>query len=512
VLSHGRRVSLLLPVTAAMLMASLFAACRSAAAPSALDRLHPCTSDEGPTDAYCGALTVYEDRQAAAGRTIDLHIVLLPGLSADAAPDPLFFLAGGPGQGAAQLVPYIRDAFRQIQVHRDIVFVDQRGTGESNPLECDPDDESLAAMNAPVEAVLRRLRTCLAGYDADPALYTTPVAIDDLDDVRAFLGYERINLYGGSYGTRAALVYLRRHEAHVRAAVLDGVAPTDMRLPMFFARDAQRALDRLLADCEADAACGAKYPDLAARTRALFEHLEAAPVPARLVHPRTGVAEDVRVDARFLAGAVHGALYSALTSSMVPELLVRAESGDFQGMLALALLNESGAEQMALGMQMSVICAEDAPRIRPQEAERASAGTVFADHLFAGQMEACAFWPTGDVPEGYYDPVVSDVPVLLLSGDVDPVTPPSWADAVASHLSHARHVIAPATGHGVVGTGCGQRMIRDFIAAGTVEGLDASCVAGMSRPAFFLSPAGPDPMAAPAASRAADDAAHQGAR
>jgi pimeloyl-ACP methyl ester carboxylesterase len=468
-------------------------ACSAGPSISAIDRLAPCSSQDGPTDAYCGTLTVFEDRQTRRGRTIDLKIVVLPALGNDARPDPLFFLAGGPGQGAARMARQVREVFRRAQATRDIVLVDQRGTGDSNGLECRSDDDSLASINESDLAGLERLKTCLAGYDADPRLYTTPVAMDDLDDVRAFLGYETINIYGGSYGTRAGLVYLRQHGQRVRSIVLDGVAPTDMRLPLYFARDAQRALDRLIADCAADAACAAKYPRLAERVRGLFARLEATPPLVRLTHPRTGVAEDVRVEAALVAHLVTGALYSPLISSMVPELLMRAEANDFQGMLAMAMANDGASENLSAGMQLSVICAEDAPRISAADMDRASAGSVFARHLLSARMKACEFWPKGTVPAGYYEPVQSQVPALVLSGDLDPVTPPSWGEAVTAHLPNARHFTAPATGHGVIATGCGQRLVTAFIERGSAEGLDTSCLASMRRPPFFLGPAGPDP-------------------
>jgi pimeloyl-ACP methyl ester carboxylesterase len=264
-----------------------------------------------------------------------------------------------------------------------------------------------------------------------------------------------------------------------------------MRLPLSFARDAQRALDRLLADCAADAACAARYPRLAERVRQLFARLESAPPTLRLVHPRTGVAETVRVDATLVANLVFGALYSPLTSSLVPELLSRAEQDDFQGLLALAMAGDSEAGGMSLGMQLSVVCAEDAPRIQPGDLERESAGSLFAGRLLSAQLEACAFWPRGEVAADFYAPVVSDVPALVLSGDVDPVTPPSWGELVTAQLANATHLTAPYTGHGVVSTGCGQRIVRRFIEAGSAAGLDTSCLNGLKRPPFFLSPAGP---------------------
>lgn len=483
-----------LPAWLAIVIVTL-AACARAPHPSAIDRLHPCADGEGVTDAYCGSLTVFENRQARAGRTIDLRIVLLPADASDARPDPIFFLAGGPGQGAAKMARLVRELFRRLEDTRDIVLVDQRGTGQSHPLECASDDDSLQAINEPDETAFARLRACLAGYDADPRLYTTPVAMDDLDDVRAYLGYETINLYGGSYGTRAALAYLRQHEARVRAVVLDGVAPTDMKLPLFFGRDAQRALDRLLADCEADEACRARYPDLASRLTALLARLDRSPSRVRLVHPRTGIAEGVTVDPRFVASVLAGALYSPLVSSLLPEIVARAAAGDFQGMLALALVGESAEENMSVGMQLSVLCAEDYPRITPEEAQRQSAGTLFARYLLASRMKACEFWPKGDVAPSYYEPVSSSVPALVLSGDLDPVTPPSWGQSVAEHLQRSRHLVAPGTGHGVIGTGCGARLVREFIELGSADGLDTSCLSALRRPPFFLTPAGPDPAA-----------------
>ena len=477
-----------------LLIASL--ACSSSQQPTAIDRLHPCANDEGPTDAYCGTLQVFENRATRAGRTLDLKIVLLPALSNQPQPDPVFFLAGGPGQGAAQLARSVREVFRRVQAERDIVLVDQRGTGKSHPLNCKADEpDSLQSLNEGHEIGVERLRKCLheLEQDADLRQYVTTIAMDDLDDVRAHLGYDRINLYGGSYGTRAALVYLRRHGDQVRSIVLDGVAPTDMRLPLYFARDAQRSFDKLLADCEAEASCRAKYPDLAARARALFARLEAAPVPARLVHPRTGIAEDVRVTAELLANVIVGALYVPLASSLIPELLVRAESNDFQGLLALAMMGEGVAQNMSYGMHLSVVCAEDYPRITPADIERETAGTLFEAYLIDARMKACEIWPKGEVAPSYYEAVKSDVPVLVLSGDLDPVTPPTWGENVLPHLSNARHVVVPGTGHGALSTGCGARLVRQFLERGSAQDLDLGCTQAMRRPPFFVTPAGPDP-------------------
>jgi pimeloyl-ACP methyl ester carboxylesterase len=479
-----------------VLTLAFVAACAPNDTPTALDRLHPCATEEGPTDAYCGTFKVFENRQTQQGRTLDLKIVLLPALGNEPEPDPLFFLAGGPGQGAAEMARPLRELFRRVQADRDIVLVDQRGTGKSHPLDCKTEDESLAALNEPIESAMARLRKCMDGLDADLRLYTTTIAMDDLNDVREYLGYDRINIYGGSYGTRAALVYLRQHEPTVRSVILDGVAPPDMRLPLFFARDAQRSLDKLLADCESDDVCRAKYPQLAARLRTLVAELDASPAQVRLTHPRTGMPEDVTVDGEFVVNVLFAALYAPLTSSLLPELIARAERRDFQGLLALATANDGAAGNMAMGMQLSVVCAEDYPRITPDQIERASSETVFSKHLLTARLRACEFWPKGEVAAAFYEPVKSAVPTLVLSGDLDPVTPPPWGESVLPHLAHARHIVVPATGHGAITTGCGMRIATQFIQTASVENLDTSCLQALKRPPFFLTPAGPDPAGA----------------
>ena len=448
-----------------------------------------------PVDAYCGTLKVYENRDTQQGRQIDLNIVVLPALSSDPKPDPFFFLAGGPGQGAAQMAKPLRELFRQIIVDRDMVLVDQRGTGKSSPLNClDEQDDSLKSFAEPEEVAFDKLKTCMSGYDADLRLYTTTIAMDDLDDVRAYLGYDTINVYGGSYGTRAALVYLRQHGDRVRTVVLDGVAPTNMRLPLFAPRDVQRAFDRLIADCEADPVCNTTYPNLGTRARAVMARLEKDPPLVSITHPRTGERGEIRMTARMVAGILTMTLYQPLAASLVPALIERAEHDDFQNMLALATMNDTGAPpNMSIGMQLSVLCAEDAPQITPQDAARQAEGTLFGLHVMKLQRDACAFWPRGAVDASFYEPVQSSVPVLIMSGDIDPVTPPVWGEQVARTLPNSTHVVLPGTGHTAGGTGCGRRLIKAFVDAGTADNLDTSCVKNLTRPPYFISPAGPSP-------------------
>ena len=469
------------------------ASCTTQPATSAIDRLHECAIEEGPSGAYCGTLAVPEDRATGEGRQIALKIVVAPALRRDAAPDPLFILEGGPGAGAATLAGSRLGMFRRFRTDRDLVFVDQRGTGESNRLGCDPTAEELDEVATDDERSMARIRACLAALDADPRLYTTPVAMDDLDDVRRFLGYDRINLWGGSYGTRAALVYLRQHETQVRSVVLDGVAPQDMRLPLHTARDAQRALDRLLADCAADAACAAAFPTLGADTQALFARLAAGATIVTGVHPRTGRSIELPLTRRDAALVVFRALYVPEVASLLPRVLSEASAGNYQGLLALAFMSapEGDKRDMAIGMHLSVVCAEDIPRITPADRVDADAGGFLGAAMFDAQYAACSFWPKGQLPDSYYAPIASEKPVLILSGADDPVTPPTWGDHVAPHLPNSKHIVVPGAGHITLTRGCVPSIVERFLRQASVDGLDATCTDALTRPPFFVTPTGP---------------------
>jgi pimeloyl-ACP methyl ester carboxylesterase len=281
----------------------------------------------------------------------------------------------------------------------------------------------------------------------------------------------------------------------VRTAVLDGVAPTNMRLPLLVPRDAQRAFDALVADCEADAGCRERYPRLGERTGALLARLEKDPPLVPVVHPRTGERGEIRMTARAVANVIFITLYQPLVASLVPALIERAEQNDFQGMLALTAPLDTADPNMSLGMQLSVICAEDFPRITPDDAAKAGEGSLFWPHVMYIQRRGCEFWPRATVDASFWEPVRSDIPTLILSGAIDPVTPPVWGEEIAKTLPNSLHVVMPGTGHTAGRTGCGRRLIKAFIDAGTTAGLDTSCVDKVTRPPYFLTPAGPDPSA-----------------
>lgn len=475
----------------AICLAGLVLAACQRSKPGALDRLHPCGIAEGPPDAFCGKHRVFEDRTSQAGRQIDLKIVVAPALRRDPRPDPLFVFEGGPGGGAATLAPYRVPLFRRFQTDRDIVLIDQRGTGGSNSLDCERserEDDDLSNIEAyPTD----RVRTCLEQLKADPRLYTTPVAVDDVDEVRRHLGYGAINIWGGSYGTRTALVYLKRHEESVRSVVLDGVAPPDMRLPLYMARDGQRALDRLIDDCSKDSACAKEFPGLKQSVDSLWARLEARP-RIQIAHPRTGRLISLSVSPRLVASIVFQSLYSPEIAALLPRLLTDAAGGNLQGLFALAFSQDLPKGGVSEGMFLSVVCAEDMPRIGTDEIAREARGRFFGTTMFDTRMKPCEFWPRGAIGDDYYQPVTSRKPVLIFSGADDPVTPPSWGDHVAQYLPNSRHVIVPGAGHITLTRGCVPQIMATFFARANLDGLDTSCVAVLRRPPFFTSYAGPE--------------------
>lgn len=444
--------------------------------------LADCRLPRLPVAAQCGTLEVPENRAQPGGRRIGLFVAVLPANTLSPEPDPLVILAGGPGQAASHLGPF---AARLVEIRRtrDIVLVDQRGTGRSAPLACaafKPDDDLAQALDADP---LPRARACvaeLAAKGVDAAQYTTTNWIGDLEAVRAALGYDRVNLWGGSYGTRVAQEYLRRHPERIRSVVLDGVAPPRMTISLDVWPTRERALERVLAACAASAPCAKAHPDpaaaLAAVERALGQGREL-----ELTDPRTGTAERARLTfPAFLAG-LQPLVYSPELAALLPEILARAGEGDFGPLFAATALAVGDlAEQMNAALHYSVTCAEDAPRVSLAARELATQ-RLRSRELVRSVLAVCDVWPRGTAPADFSAPVASDKPVLLLSGGGDPVTPPEYADEVAKTLTNSRHVAAPGFGHIVSPYACTPRLIAAFVDRAGFDRLPAACVEFLSR-------------------------------
>ena len=442
--------------------------------------------------AKCGTFEVYEDRAARKGRKINLNIVVLPATSDKREPDPLFYFAGGPGSSATEDAPGIAQLFAKIHEHRDLVFIDQRGTGSSNPLNCElynaNDLQSYLGYFFPLDDV-RKCRTQLESKAA-LKLYTTTIAMDDIDDARAALGYERINLFGGSYGTRAALTYLKRHPQHVRTVSLHGVSPTNQFMPGDFPQQTERALQGVLSECVADQECNHAFPNVKAEAQAVLAQLIKGPIEVEVRKPNSSEHVKVKLSRDLAAEAIRYMLYSPVPASRVPLMIHTAAQGDFAHLAYAALeFRENLVASGSNGMYLSVTCAEDLPWIKPGEGERMAANTFLGDYRLVQQREACALWPRATIERDYSQPVRSDIPVLLVTGEWDPVTPPSNAEATAKTLKNSLNLVVPHGAHGLgglEGLDCIDRIMIEFVERGTAKGIDTSCVQNIRRKGFAL--------------------------
>jgi len=445
-----------------LFLATLLYASLAAAAP-----LEPCHLPYLAERVECGTLEVPEDRANPAGRRITLHFARIKATARPAAPDPLLVLAGGPGQAAMEYGPLLASAFREARKRRDILLVDQRGTGKSGPLRCPmPEGEIASGDTAAAQA---SLRACLAKLDADPRHFHTEAAVADFEDLRRALGYRQFSLWGGSYGTRTALVYARRHPASVRSMVLDSVAPPNARI-LLSSRHAQAALERLLADCAADRGCAKAFPNLARELDTVLA------LPALGPHQAAAVPQLLR-----------GAMYSGQHASVLPFAIHAAANGRPQPLLGLydALAGWS-LESMTFGQTLSVLCAEEAPFLDAAAMRRDAAGSRFGEAYAQGWRDWCAVWPAARVDVELTRAVASDVPTLLLAGGLDPVTPPENAHLAARTLRHSRVLVAAGAGHTFSGAGCAPRLIAAFLEHANPAAVDGACLAAIRRPPFVL--------------------------
>jgi len=460
----------------------------SPAAPALAKFLNPCRPPGLQRKVLCGKLFVKENRGLGGGRRIPLNIVILPATGPSREPDPVFYLVGGPGQAATESAQRAAAEQEQINAFRDVVLVDQRGTGGSNPLRCRfyPVGDLRQYLGPPPSP--EQVRKCRVELEkrADLAAYTTPEAVADLEQVRRALGYPRINLDGGSYGTRVALVYMRTHPEAIRTAVLRGLSPTNYRLPLPFARAGQAALERLFEACESDPACHSAYPDPRADLSEVLERLRREPVSVEVENPVTGRREGARISHDLFVSRLHLLLFSTGLSSQVPNLLHRAASGDFEPFAQLAVLfGKAITDQLYFGMQLSVACSEDFPFISSSDVARETSGTFLGATRVSQLGAFCGSWVRARLPKGYADPVHASTPTLLISGGLDAVTPKRFADEVAAGLPNSRSILVPFGGHINAGP-CLDSIAAQFIAQDSAEGLDLSCVEEIRRLPFSV--------------------------
>ena len=440
----------------------------------------------------CGSYEVFENRVTRTGKRIQLKIVVFPATGQDKLPDPFWYMPGGPGSSATEDAPYIASEFKKLRERRDFVFVDQRGTGGSNALNCElfnaSDPQSYFGDYFPLSDV----RKCRAQLEAaaDLKLYTTTIAMDDMDDVRAALGFDRVNLIGGSYGTRAVQVYVKAHGEHVRTIILHGVSPTNQAMPRDFPQHTERALNGVVDECLVDEKCRAAFPDLRTEEKQVLETLLKNPVPVDLRSQEGSAPVSVKLSRDLAAEAVRYMLYQPGAASRIPLLIHQAAVGNYVRLAEAALFYRRNLVATGSnGMYLSVTCAEDLPAIKTGEGEKNGVNTFLGDYRLRQQRAACELWVRGEVAKDYFEPVRAKVPALIVTGQWDPVTPPIYGETAAKYLPNSLHVVVPHGGHGfggLSGLECLTNLMVEFVNAGSTKNLDTSCVQNIKRDGFVL--------------------------
>jgi len=466
------------------------------AAPSL--ELEDCRITAGPAyasfPARCGVFLRPENPAEPDGKMLELRVAVIAALSLEPEPDPLVPIAGGPGQASTLFYAATRQAFEKIRRTRDIVLLDQRGTGDSAPMDCAVDD-SIVEGQMLREQILEGTRACLESLPHDPRYFTTSVAVTDLEALRVALGYERFNLYGISYGTRVAQHFARRYPESTRSVILDGVLPPQMALGPAIATEAQNALDRTFARCAESEACQQRFPNLAAAFVELRLRLAFEPETVTVAHPVSGHTETMVFTEEELAGAIRLLSYHPTTVALIPFLIDEAVHGRFAPIASQYLtIRDTLADALSMGMHNAVVCTEDVPffageAISEQDLEQTYIGPLMVETL----RTLCSVWPQGVIDDGFKTPLVTDLPVLLLSGEADPITPPGFAELAALELSNALLLTGKQQGHGQAARGCMPDVIADFVEQAGSENLDTACLEQLFAMPFFLGISGPAP-------------------
>ena len=418
---------------------------------------------------------------------ISLRVVVLPATTTDRAADPLFYLEGGPGGAASDEATWVAQHFASLNQHRDIVLIDQRGTGGSNPATCPTAALSGTPDEAQIAAVIQQ---CLGSLKdkADPRYYTTPIAVDDFDQVRAALGYDKINLYGISYGVSSALAYIQRHESHVRAAVLDSGSLLDTHLYELIPRSAQQALTSLIARCQASATCAYAFPHLQAEFAAVTTRLAKSPLASTVTDPTTGDA--LRLDLpTFMGMLIDTYLRSGQGAASFPKDIHAAANGDWNGILKVfaSNVNDSGAIPL---MSITVRCSDEWSSLDTSRIAAVAPGSPFTPYemgFASGMNMICKHWPHA---VGAGGAVTTSAPIVFLNGVGDPVDPP--ANVASAHVTMPNSLVVPVPGIGhwqlnLDSTVCLKDATNSFLAQGKPSTAGAwSCAQSLPFPSFFV--------------------------
>ncbi|MCR4534015.1 alpha/beta hydrolase [Shewanella xiamenensis] len=451
----------------------------------------------------CGFVTVPENPNKPDGKQIQVHYVVLPAVKNVNHEEALLAIAGGPGQSAIDNAAGFDSMLNKVRQQRDILLIDQRGTGRSNPLNCNSGPQSPLAIDEDNVDTLVEAQKCRDQFpDTDVTQYGSLNAVQDFEAVRAKLGYKKLHLYGISYGTRMAQLYMRLYPEHLATVTIDGIVPMQQSV-LEIGSAIERGFDLLFKDCQETAACHAEFPELKAEFDQVVAKLSQGPVMEQVHDPVTGEKTLLTMTRSKFYGAIRMALYQTNVRALVPHAIHQAAKGNYQPLLGLFALTTDNAG-MAMGMHASVVCGEDMHRITPAMREQAKNSYV-GKTMLESLETSCSVWKVPAVDASFSEPIKSDIPTLLLSGEIDPATPPSWGELAMEKLTNAKHFVAPYATHGVAYQSCANNLIAELVRTGSVKDLDGECLKKDVRRSFYLNASSVEPLATEDATHSSKD-------
>ena len=476
---------------AAVIISVLFASSSYASdadQPQPLDtvdaKTHSCHLDGLSEQLQCGKISVPENPQKPDGKQIDIHFAILPAIKDTHPSEALLAIAGGPGQSAIEHAAGFDRLLNKVRQQRDILLIDQRGTGLSNILNCeDAEATSMLSFNDEDVDIIADTEKCLTQTDADITQYGSQTALTDFEAVRTYLGYQKLHLYGVSYGTRMAQLYMRHYPEALSTVTLDGVVPMQQSV-VAIGSAIERGFELLMRDCASNQACHTQYPDLLADFKTVDQRLTTKPTEQSVRDPLTNEPSTLLLTRGKFNGAIRMGLYTPAIRALLPHAIHQAAKEDYQPILGIYALSADGIG-LAMGMHASVVCGEDIHRISDQMRKDAKESYI-SSTMMEGLEKTCEIWKVPAVADSFSEPISSDLPTLLLSGELDPATPPNWGALAAKNLTNAKHLISPFATHGVAAQTCANDLIADLVDSASVKKIDASCLEKDIRRSFYL--------------------------
>ena len=448
--------------------------------------LENCHLGEIRSQVKCGKLEVPENYQKPDGDKITINFAVLPAIDNSEYKAPLMFLAGGPGQAAVELATGLNQVFRDVRKTRDIILVDQRGTGESHPLSCDLEEEGSVYSTLTKDFKEQDVIDCISQFKGDLTQFNSENAIRDFDSIRVALDHKKLNIYGGSYGTRAALVYMRMFPESLESVVLDSVGPIEVPIGLF-GQSVARSFNLLVENCKKSESCNRAFPNLADEFDEVKTRLAKAPVTLDIQHPRLGTPTQFKLDDSKFTDNLRMQLYSIRGRSLVPLIINQAYLGNYEPLIGLMASTE-GEQQIYTGLHFNIVCNEDAPKISA-EMKAVDANNNFDNGSTSNLIfeRICSLFPQYRPNDNFYQPVTANIPTLILSGNLDPVTPPSNGDYSAKSLPNSHHIIVENASHTVAMNTCANEIVNEFLASKLPNKLDESCLKDIPQETFMTS-------------------------